>query len=305
MPTEQLVKKLKCKLRVKSDLIRCLMAEFIGTFVLVALVDGGGAGVITSRLSGLENYLWLSFGSGFGVGFGIWTAYGISGGHVNPAVTLGLTMTGKFPWRRVPFYFLAQLCGAFCACVVCFLVYFDGINNIDGGTRIAVDHPNATCGIFTTFPAAYVSLSTGFFEQIVNTGIMLGLIHVIGDMRNAGPPFNLAPLFYGLIVFSVILSYGTNAGAPLNPARDFAGRLMCAIAGYGPKVWAPYGVQWWWIPTFGPLVGAAVGSLVYLFLIEIHHPPEEKCPKDDFGELVEDITNKTQNGGASAEEVKV
>ncbi|KAJ8041402.1 Aquaporin-10 [Holothuria leucospilota] len=285
MPSEEIVKKIQNKLGTSNDLVRCLLAEFIGTFVLVAIVDGGVASVITSGLSTLDQNLWLSLSSGLGVAFGIWTAYGVSGGHVNPSVTVGLATTGKFPWRRAPFYFMAQLLGAFVACCVCFLCYFDAINASDEGMR----EVNSTCGIFTTFPAGpHITLTTGFFEQIVNTGLMLFLIHVIGDSRNAGSPFNLAPLFYGLIVTAIILSYGVNAGSPLNPARDFAGRLMCAIAGYGPGVWAPHGKQWWWIATFGPLIGAAVGSLVYLLLVEIHHPSEDRSPKDGLIELREE-----------------
>lgn len=280
MPAGGVVRKLKLKLGVRNDLIRCLLAEFLGTFVLVLIADGGGASVITSGLNPLENNLWLSCTVGLAVGFGIWTGYGVSGGHVNPSVTIGLASTGKFPWRRVPLYFLTQFLGAFTGAGICYLVYYDAINNFDGGSRQAVNHPNATCGIFTTFPAPYLTLTAGFLEQVLNTGIMLGLVHVIGDTQNAGPSSNLAPFFYGIIVTAVALSYGVNAGAPLNPARDLAGRVLCAAAGYGKKVWIPYNDHWWWIPTFGPLVGACVGSLIYFFGIELHHPLEKSDIKE-------------------------
>lgn len=284
MPTEQILKNLQTKIRVKNDLLRCLLSEFFATLLFVLIVNGSVASVITTGLDPVEHHFWISWAVGMGAGLAIWTGYGVSGGHVNPSVTIGLASTGKFPWRRVPIYFLTQFLAAMVACVICFLCYYDAINAFDGGERQAVGHENATCGIFTSFPGPHLSIGVGFFEQIVNTGILLALILMVADSRNAGPPFNVSPFYYGFTVLVVLLSYGVNAGAPLNPARDLAGRVMCAIAGYGPDVWVPYGKHWWWIGTFGPLVGAVTGSLLYYIMIEIHHPPEEDSEKDNHNE---------------------
>ncbi|PIK44490.1 putative aquaporin-10 [Apostichopus japonicus] len=269
MSIENFVENLKGKLAIQNDLFRCLLSEFLGTFILVVLADGALASL---AISGSDNHLWAAFGVGFAVAFGIWTALGVSGGHVNPAVSLGLAVTGKFPMKRFLPYCLAQCSGAFVASVVCYSVYYDGVKN---AVPIDVDNHTAACGIFTTFPGESVGYTTAFFDQIITTGLLIGLLLALLDKRNMAPDLTLVPLSAGILVSSIILSYGVNTGAPLNPARDFAGRIMCTLANYGPEVWLDDGKHWWLIPTFGPLVGSVVGAWTYMLCIEIHHPNEE------------------------------
>jgi glycerol uptake facilitator protein len=254
-----------------------LMAEFLGTFVLIVL----GCGSVAVAVAGLPgsgrqegafgaaNWLIVAWGWGLAVVFGVYIAGGVSGAHINPAVTLAWAIRRKFPWAKVLPYWAAQLVGAFAGAAVVFAVYHQAISAYDQAQHIASRSQSLdTFAIFATFPAKYYGggLVGPLVDQIVGTAILVALIAAIIDKRNQAPMSNMAPFLVGLVVVGIGLSYGTNAGYAINPARDLGPRLFTWIAGWNelafPGDYSTFS-GYWWIPIVGPLVGGAIGVLVY------------------------------------------
>jgi glycerol uptake facilitator protein len=257
-----------------------LIAEFLGTFVLI-LIGCGSVAVAVVGLSGSgrqtgdfgpANWLIISWGWGLAVVFGVYVAGGISGAHINPAVTLGFAARGHFPWRKVLPYWGAQLVGAFVAASVVYATYHWAIDAFNGKEGTGREKSLPTFSIFATFPAEYFGDSWWgpFLDQIVGTAFLLLLVCALIDMRNTAPMSNMGPFLIGLVVVAIGLAYGTNAGYAINPARDFGPRLFTFFEGWG-SISFPGSFDWfssyWWIPIIGPLIGGVIGALVYEHLI--------------------------------------
>jgi glycerol uptake facilitator protein len=239
------------------------VAEFLGTMVLLAF----GAGVVamvtlfptTPTLPGeiiKGGYTNVVFGWGLAVTMGIYVAGTVSGAHLNPAVTIALAATRRFPWSKTGYYILAQVLGAFVGAAVVFAVYYAKWIQID---------PNLeqTAAIFTTFPAVD-NVWSGFIDQIVGTALLMGLILAIGDENNV-PPGQLGPLMVGLIVVAIGISFGGMHGYAINPARDFGPRLFSVVAGF--KNNGLIGSTVWITPVVAPIIGALIGAFTYDLLI--------------------------------------
>ena len=245
-------------------------AEFFGTFVLIVL----GAGVVAQTvLSGGANgsYIAINIAWGLAVTLGVYTAGGVSGAHLNPAVTLALAVHRGFPWRKVIPFAAAQTAGAFTASAVVYAVYREAFAHFDGGVR-QVTGAQGTAGIFATYPQEYLSLTGGLVDQIAGTAILVALIFAIVDPRNVAPPGWLGPILFGGIVVAIGMCFGLNAGYAINPARDFGPRLFTFTFGWGGDVFRA-GHGWWWVPIVGPLIGGPLGGWLYDAFIGRHHPP--------------------------------
>lgn len=257
-----------------------MLAEFLGTFVLLLLGIGSVAVAVVGLPGsgrqavdfGPANWLIIAWGWGFAVVFGVYVAGGVSGAHLNPAVTLAFAVRRDFPWRKVLPYWLAQVLGAFVAAALVYACYrwaIDAANAKEGITR---EESLGTYSIFATFPAEYFGDSWWgpLLDQIVGTGILLLLICALIDTRNTAPAANLHPFLIGLVVVVIGMAFGTNAGYAINPARDFGPRLLTFFEGWG-SIALPGSFEWfsgyWWIPIVGPLIGAVLGTLVYDLLI--------------------------------------
>lgn len=145
------------------------------------------------------------------------------------------------------------------------------------GGKLLIVGENATAHIFATYPSPYLSLANAFADQVVATMFLLMIIFAIFDSRNMGVPKGLEPIVIGLLIVVIASSLGLNSGCAMNPARDLGPRFFTALAGWGFEVFTA-GNNFWWIPVVGPLVGAAIGGLIYILVIEIHHPD----PDTDF-----------------------
>jgi glycerol uptake facilitator protein len=259
-----------------------VLAEFLGTFVLICFGDGvvamavaalnqSGRGSEIFAASG--DWLIIGWGWGFAVAFGVYVAGGISGAHLNPAVTLAMAVRRGFAWRKVPGYVIAQLVGAFAGAALVYAVYKGAIDSYERANDITRGDPDSltTFSIFATFPAQYLHNWVGpFVDQVVGTAFLVGFVFALTDERNQPPRANLAPLLVGLVVVAIGISFGANAGYAINPARDFGPRLFADIAGWG-KIAIPgdYGNVngYMWIPIVGPLLGGVIGALFYDFCI--------------------------------------
>lgn len=261
------------KLKIRSPWAREILAEFTGTFILMVFGQGSVAqSVLSNQAHG--NYFTVNWGYGLGVMLGAYIAGGVSGAHLNPAVTLALAVTKKFSWRKVPAYFLGQYLGAFVASVVVYIVYYDALQTYTGGELLVVG-PNATASIWSTYPAEGISRGIGFIDQIVGTALLLLCIRALADERNMAVPNFLMPFLVGLLVLGIGLSFGHNAGYAINPARDFAPRLFTLMCGYGTEVFSAYN-YWFYIPFLAPHLGGILGSILYEVLVNFHWPDEEE-----------------------------
>jgi MIP family channel proteins len=246
------------------------LAEFLGTFVLIVF---GSAVVAQVVLSGNANgtYVSINIAWGLAVTMGIYVSAGVSGAHLNPAVTLALAVHRGFAWGKVIPYCLAQVGGAFTGAAVTFITYRDAFNHFDGGTRL-VTGAKATAGIFSTYPQDFLSnVPGGLVDQIVGTALLLLLVLALGDQKNFAAEGRLQPILVGAAVVLIGMTFGFNAGYAINPARDFGPRLFTAIAGWGGEVFSA-GNSWWWVPIVGPLIGGVLGGYVYDLCITRHQP---------------------------------
>jgi len=239
-----------------------LLAEFLGTFVLILFGTGVVAMVVlfpTKNPGELIHggYVNITLGWGLGVTMGIYVAGKISGAHLNPAVTLALAVFRGFSWSKVIPYSLAQTAGAFAAAALVFWNYLPVFRQVDP----QLDH---TAGVFTTFPAFPAMPQAGFLDQIIGTGLLVLLVFAITDEFNSPPGANLAPLLIGLVVVAIGMSFGGICGYPINPARDFGPRLFTVFAGFHNNGLTD-GDRVWWVPVVAPLAGGLAGAAVYDF----------------------------------------
>jgi MIP family channel proteins len=250
---------------------RELAAEFLGTFTLLVFGIAVVAQVVLSRQTSGQ-YLSINIGWGLAVTMGAYVAGGVSGAHLNPAVTLALAVHRGFPWRKVLPYSLAQFAGAFLAALVVFVTYHEAFANFDNGIRQVIG-PEGTAGIFATYPQPFLStFPGGLIDQIVGTALLVGCIFAITDQRNSAPPAPFAPIVVGALVLLIGATFGFNSGYAINPARDFGPRVFTAIAGWGMDVFRA-GNSWWWVPIAGPCIGGVLGGYAYDLLITRNHVP--------------------------------
>jgi len=261
----------------QKQLQRECAAEFCGTVVMIMFGQGVVAQTLLSDDHGDHGeYLSINIAWGLGVLFGILMSGGVSGAHLNPAVTLSLATHRRFPWRKVLPFMFSQIAGAFFASAVVFAVYLDALREFDGGER-AISGEFGTAAIFCTFPQPFLSVIGGFIDQVVGTALLMAGIFAIGDERNKTIDEGSKPFAVALLVVAIGTAFGFNCGYAINPARDFGPRLFISIAGWGEAAWSDGTGNvggWWWVPIVGPAVGGLVGSYFYQMLVGLHHPDE-------------------------------
>lgn len=260
-----------------------LLAEFLGTMILILFGDGVVAVVLTfngfgtasaGAASTSASWLLINWGWGFAVMLGVFVAGTISGAHLNPAVTVGLAMKGAFPWRKVGWYSLFQFLGAWFAALILFIEYNTGMtsqekaHNITRGSLASATGPSQ---FFFTYPhtalgGTVVPLWNAIFDEILGTFLLVFLIFVITDARNSPPLSNLAPLIIGILVVAIGMSFGVDSGYAINPARDFGPRVLAWMVGFGSAALPGDGVgfsAYFWVPIVAPIVGAVIAALVF------------------------------------------
>jgi MIP family channel proteins len=261
-------------MKIFTGVYREALAEFLGTFTLIVFGTGVVAQVV---LSGRQNgdYLSINIAWGLAVTMAIYVAGGVSGAHLNPAITMALAAFRNFPKKKIIPYLVAQFSGAFVGSATVYMTYREALNNFDHGVR-QITGPLATAGIWATYPQSFLSnFPGGVFDQVVGTALLVMLVFAIGDQKNNGADGKLAPLMVGSSVVLIGMTFGFNAGYAINPARDFSPRLFTALAGWGEGVFTAHD-HWWWIPVVAPCFGAFLGGAIYDQMITRHHPLEQK-----------------------------
>lgn len=246
-------------------LTRELLAEFFGTFILIVFGVGVVAQVVLSRQTA-GTFLSINIAWGLAVTMGCYVSAGVTGAHLNPAVTVALAARRGFPWHKVLPYSLAQLAGAFIASAVVYFTYRDALTAFDGGVRQVLG-AQGTAGIWATYPQPFLSIIPGgIVDQIVGTALLVAVIFGISDSRNSPAPAGLAPVIVGLLVMLIGATFGFNSGYAINPARDFGPRLFTFVAGWGSGVFTAAN-GWWWVPIVAPLIGGIGGAWIYDLLV--------------------------------------
>ena len=234
-----------------------LLAEAVGTMILIVFGDGVVANVVLNRTKG-NNSGWIVITTGWalGVTIAVYSVVGVSGAHLNPAVTIAMAAIGKFPWASVPGYIAAQVVGGFFGGVIVWLTYLPHWEaTVDPGAKLAA---------FCTGPAIRNRVTNIVSETVATFMLVLGLLAVLSP-TNLLPGSDLAkgfgPLLVGVIVWGIGLSLGGQTGYAINPARDLGPRIAHAllpIHGKGDSDWG-----YAWIPIFGPILGGVLGALFY------------------------------------------
>ena len=241
------------------------IAEFIGTALLLLLGNGIVANVNLKNTLAEGQTPWILITSawGFAVFVGAYVAGQFSGAHLNPAVTLGLALAGKFSWSLLPTYFLAQLLGAMFGSALNYLLYIDHY-------RITTDEASAR-STFCTAPAIR-NFKNNFFSECLGTFVLVfGIFFIVSPSiiidgvvtKNFGIGA-LESLPVALLVWVIGMGLGGTTGYAINPARDLGPRIVYQMI---PRKNKEADWSYAWIPVLGPLVGGGFAGLIYVFLL--------------------------------------
>jgi glycerol uptake facilitator protein len=250
--------------------------EFIGTYLLVLF--GNGAVLVGVIVGAFAGGLWdVSIVFGLGVTMAIYAVAGVSGAHLNPAVTIALSTYRGFPKSRIIPYVISQVAGGFAAAATYYGAYkgywihFEKVNNIvrgQLGSQLSAMPfhgfaPNPA--IAGTGPEAWalVPISTAFLAEIFTAFLLVYFVFAIFDDKNpAAPKGNTGALVLGLLIAVLIAVEAPLTMTPINPARDFGPRLFAYLAGWGSiSIPGPRGE--FWLYLLGPVIGGLIAGFVY------------------------------------------
>jgi len=264
------------------QIIREPMAELAGVAIFVLFGTGVNCSVALSKNQAVASspkgdFLSVNFGWAIGLAMGAWVSGGISGGHLNPAVTLALAIWRGFPWRKVPAYIFAQILGGVIGAGLVYGNYLDAINIFEGdsGTRT-----RATASLFATYALDYMTDISCFFTGFLGTAVLVFVVLAAADKKNDAAPKGLRPLTLFLALLGVGAAFGMQTSYTFNPARDLGPRLFLTLAGYGKQLYIYRSQYWLWCATVSPCLGAQAAVGLYdLFineedLLTRNSPPE-------------------------------
>lgn len=249
------------------------MAEFLGTALLIFFGTGCVAAL---KVAGASFGLWeISIIWGIGVSMAIYLTAGVSGAHLNPAVSIALWLFADFDKRKLPFYILAQVAGAFCAALLVYTLYsglfieFEQTHQILRGSQASLD----LASVFSTYPNPVLSTGQAFLVEVVITAILMGVIMSLTDDNNGLPRGAMAPLLIGLLIAVIGSAMGPLTGFAMNPARDFGPKLMTFVMGWGEiSLTGGRDIPYFLVPIFAPILGACLGAAAYRTMIARHLP---------------------------------
>ncbi|WLQ32892.1 aquaporin family protein [Streptomyces castrisilvae] len=251
------------------------IGETIGTAVLI-LLGAGVCAAVTLKHSKAQNAGWLAitFGWGFAVLTGAYLAGGVSGAHLNPAVTIGLAIEGGTKWSDVPLYLASELLGAMIGAVLVWLTYYGQFRahlndpevlRAHTGEEGMVDQASApkagpVLGVFSTGPEIRNAVQNVLTEIIATVVLVLAIL--TQGLNEEGHGIGaLGALITALVVVAIGLSLGGPTGYAINPVRDLGPRIVHALLPLPNKGGSDWGYAW--VPVVGPLIGGALAGGLY------------------------------------------
>ncbi|KAJ5502504.1 hypothetical protein N7463_005378 [Penicillium fimorum] len=256
------------------------LAEWLGT--TMAMTIGLCATLSNFTSSGQAgSYPAQSAAWGFGFMAAIYTTGGMSGGHLNPAISISLSVFRGFPAHRCVIYIAAQLLGAITAGGISYAIYHDAIVEVAKVAKVPQNASVASQALLT-LPKPFVHPATAFFTEFLGSAILVGSILALGDDTNAPPGAGMQAFIIGIIIMIVVLALGYNTGGCFNGARDFGPRLVVLMAGWGGQIFREYHAWWVWGPWVADITGALFGALIYDLAIftggesPVNYPPRRR-----------------------------
>lgn len=246
------------------------------------IIVGDGASSMSVFYDAFSGSYWgVCIVWGLAVTIAVYIVGAISGAHINPAVTLGFALYGGFPWKKVPGYMVSQIVGAFIGGAIVYLLYSPVVNAFNAAhhTTRAAAGGLASSKAFFTSPDTHISTGHAFVDEIILTAILvMGILAIVDNYNGNRPGANTGPLMIGLVVAMVGGFGGMLEGFAINPARDFGPRIFGWFANWGPNAF-PGPDNFWWVPIFGPLLGAVAAGLIYNFMLRPFMPDNPKRQK--------------------------
>lgn len=231
------------------------IGEVIGTMLLIILGNGVVANAVLKNTKGSAGgWIVITFGWAMGVFVAVFTMGPISGAHINPAVTIGLALVGKFLWADVPIYIAGQLLGASMGAFIVWVHYKKHFE--------ITEDANLKLACFSTGPEIR-STFNNLLSEIIGTFVLVFAVLFIAAPEVGIGSIDALPVAF--LVFAIGLSLGGTTGYAINPARDLGPRIMHTILPIPRKRNSDWGYSW--IPIIGPIIGAALASAIYLILI--------------------------------------
>ncbi len=253
---------------MKDSLKGQCIAEFLGTGLFLFF---GASCLCATILAGAVLGLWeICIIWGLGIALAVYLTAGISGAHLNPAVTLGLWLFASFDKKKVLPYMISQTAGAFFGVAVAYFIYSDLFTAYEVSHQMVrgSDESLALAAIFSTYPNAAISVFKASLVEVIITATLMALILALTDDGNGVPKGALAPLLIGILVAVIGAATGPLTGFAMNPARDFGPKLFTFFAGWGKVAFTgARDIPYFIVPIVAPLIGACVGGAGYRFFI--------------------------------------
>ncbi|MEI6679279.1 MAG: MIP/aquaporin family protein [Mariniphaga sp.] len=248
--------------------------ETLGTFVLVLF--GCGSVAVSVLFNAHQGLMQIALAWGIGVTLAIYLTRHLSSAHLNPAVTVAMVISKRMSAKKLPVYLIAQFLGAFMAGLAIYVLFspsisaFETTHNIIRGSAESVQ----TAKMFGEYYAApgstaVVSLPLAIGVEAFGTFLLVLIIFALTEGCNIGRPHNdLAPLFIGLTVSSIICLVAPLTQAGLNPARDFGPRMVAWMTGWGSAAFPDQSGGFFLVYILGPFTGAIFASLFFMYAFE-------------------------------------
>jgi MIP family channel proteins len=258
-----------------------MASEFYGTFLLVFIAHSTGAayGFASNGTDGVAKTLATTFGVGCAALIALTASMPVSGGHINPAITVAVATMGHFPWTRVIPYLVAQHLGGFFAGLMIYITFNDPITAVfaenEANTSIAIAK---TAHLFCSKEAATSTAIGSFIGSFWGTAVFLIGIAAILDLKsNMKPPKWYWPLGVSFVLMVALAAFGASGGPSVNPAADLAPRIAASMLGWGSHLWKGHGGNYWWIAGLAaPHLGAIFGLWSFRIFIAAHYNDDEE-----------------------------
>ncbi|CAF1165538.1 unnamed protein product [Adineta ricciae] len=263
------------------------LAECFATCIMILIGEGAIANYkFTQEPS--QSTLPIAIAFGVGVYTALMLAAPIAGAQLNPALSISLLTIGDIKPLLCLLYVIAQVVGAFLGAVLVYVVYVKQFDAYDGGRREMIG-VTGTADVFFTMPSEGIPNWSAFIDQVIGTGILMIFVLAVGNKSNQSTSKVIHPFAYALIVIGIISAFSINAGAAVNPARDFGPRIFGAFI-YGWKAVFTVHDYYFWVPIVGPIVGAIIGVWVYQcysFIVKKYgHLSDVEAPSIDIEQHV-------------------